>query len=778
VPTREHRRLRTARPFDGRFVTGFRPLDPTRLPLAESSREVEWFRTTADHRLEPQTVLMTTAVRQCLLGVVLMILPSLLLSNGVEAQHFPADEDLASMLRFLVEDRETTGIVLGVRDADGTARLLHFGSAGSEALPLDPRSVFEIGSVTKTFAATLLADMVLRGEVGLEDPVARYLPEHVTVPSRGGRAITLRDLATHTSGLPRLPDNLRLGSPRGPYADYTVERLYEFLASHDLRRAPGEAYEYSNVGYGLLAHALALAAGTSFRDLLRERVLEPLGMDMTGYALERDAAEWMVQSHRFGMPVPPLEVAEAMEGAGGLRSSAADMLRFLEANAGPPRTPLERAMRQAHQVQVPDEATGAGQGLAWRTVASPDGSRIVGHGGSTPGSQARLHFIPERGVGAFVLANEGQFRDALALNLLQHGAPFSTWERVAVAPGVLAQYVGEYEEEAGHSRFNVRLEEEEYLTFHAGAQVRARLYATSDSTFHLLRFPWSLTFRAVDDGRGMELRLEVDERHPAQQGLTRSARRVVANPRPRRSVAHAAGFTFHVHTCRGGTVHIVPTVVLVLSLALTTGARAQEAQTYTFRLLVGDDTIASDVVHRTPVNLEIDLVALNAGMRTMVTMTLAGDERVTSATQRNYPLGATDTVAVYSLVMEFAGDSVRGELTRPGRGTQTTVLPTRSGAALHLDASSATVEQVLRRARAMGGETVTVPVLDLSTARTAPAVVRWAAADSAVVTYSDLEVHATVGEDGALLEYTVPSLGARAIRLEGAHPLIPGDTTF
>ena len=141
----------------------------------------------------------------------------------------------------------------------------------------DPRvpdidTVFEIGSITKVFTALLLADMVLRGVVAWDEPVARLLPASVHVPRFGERQITLLDLATHTSGLPRMPSNFHPADPGDPYADYTVGQLYDFLDDTMLSRTPGTAYEYSNLGYGLLGHALARRSGSGFEELVRARI--------------------------------------------------------------------------------------------------------------------------------------------------------------------------------------------------------------------------------------------------------------------------------------------------------------------------------------------------------------------------------------------------------------------------------------------------------------------------------------------------------------------------
>jgi hypothetical protein len=162
--------------------------------------------------------------------------------------------------------------------------------------------------------------------------------------------------------------------------------------------------------------------------------------------------------------------------------------------------------------------------------------------------------MPERGVGSVVLTNEGQFRDELGMDLLRHAPLPADWNRIRVAPDVLKRYAGEYDEVSAHGRFYVRLEGEGYLTFQPGGQVRVRLYATSDTTFFMLRHPWSLTFRKVEGGEGVEMLIQVDERRSAQQGLTRAARRIgPITPRRRSSpVRKRHRFAVHSSPCRGG----------------------------------------------------------------------------------------------------------------------------------------------------------------------------------------------------------------------------------
>src|SRR5512146_219373 len=179
--------------------------------------------------------------------------------EGAGAAPTTTDAEIQALLTRHLSPNTETGIVVGVTSPAGR-RVIVAGRAGPNAVPaLDSRTVFEIGSVTKVFTTAVLMDMVRRKEVSLDDPVARYLPASVKVPSRGGKQITLVDLATHTSGLPRVPSNLNVFSPN-PYANYSPEQLYEFLSGYQLTRDIGERFEYSNLGMGLLGHALARRA--------------------------------------------------------------------------------------------------------------------------------------------------------------------------------------------------------------------------------------------------------------------------------------------------------------------------------------------------------------------------------------------------------------------------------------------------------------------------------------------------------------------------------------
>ena len=181
----------------------------------------------------------------------------------------PTDAAIERVLADRVDAcRLSLGMAVGITDSRHRRYVAHGSQNAASGRPVDRHTLFEIGSVTKLFTSLLLADMVIRREAELDEPVANLLPSGVRVPERDGRQITLVDLAKHLSGLPRLPTNLTPNDPADPYAHYTAQHLYDFLARDELLRTPGDAVEYSNLGAGLLGHALCLRAGMDYESLV------------------------------------------------------------------------------------------------------------------------------------------------------------------------------------------------------------------------------------------------------------------------------------------------------------------------------------------------------------------------------------------------------------------------------------------------------------------------------------------------------------------------------
>jgi CubicO group peptidase (beta-lactamase class C family) len=344
---------------------------------------------------------------------------------------FPPDSAVLSLLKQRVADKRSAGIVVGLLEPSGSTRILAWGDPGPGQPPLDETSVFEIGSVTKVFTAALLADMVQRREVGLDDPVQKYLPAGVTMPTRGGKQITLAMLSEQTSGL---------------------QQLYEFLSGYTLPRDPGTSYEYSNTGVGLLGHVLALRAGKSYEELLRKRVWEPLGMSSTAITLSPPLRARLAFGHDPSGAVVPNWDLPTLAGAGAIRSTAADMLKFLAAQLQPKRGPLEKAMTLTHTERASAGSAEMGIGLGWH-LRHRNGDDIVWHNGGTGGYRSFAGFRPTAGTAVVVLTNSGgDGADDIGFHLLNPAfpltpapAPRKQYTAIPLAAEVLERYVGTYE---------------------------------------------------------------------------------------------------------------------------------------------------------------------------------------------------------------------------------------------------------------------------------------------------------------------------------------------
>jgi CubicO group peptidase (beta-lactamase class C family) len=314
------------------------------------------------------------------------------------------------------------GLVVGCL-AGGEQRVAGYGRlrADTQATP-DGGTIFEIGSVTKVFTGLLLVDLAEQGLVGLEDPLAGYLPAWVRMPTFEGDQITLGDMASHAGGLPRDPRGMLrrwLGDRRNPYAALSVQELYAGLARTRLRRRPGERVKYSNLGAGLLGLALARAAGQPYEALVRERICLPLGMrDTVVTPSGEQAARLAIGYTRRGRPTPPFEIP-ALAGAGALRSTATDMLWLLRANLNPAGTPLAS---QLERTQLPRlrMANRAEVGLGW-LIARPPGAAgpVLWHNGGTGGFRSFVGAARQTGTAVVVLSNTARSVDRLGLRLLK-----------------------------------------------------------------------------------------------------------------------------------------------------------------------------------------------------------------------------------------------------------------------------------------------------------------------------------------------------------------------
>ena len=303
-----------------------------------------------------------------------------------------------------------------------------FGRARDDASdPPNAETIFEIGSITKVFTAVLLAQMAGEGLVGLDDPLDAHLPAGVSPPLREPPA-TLADLAAHAAGLPRNPKGTVAHVLRHPlhpyralldaYASRTVEDVHASLA-RTKARPPGKRPRYSNVGPGLLGNVLASRAGLSYEEAVRRRVCLPLGMRDTFVDVPAHARARVAQGHtRRGRPRPPFE-DPALLGAGSLRSTAADMLRFLGANLEPPAGPLGAGIELAQRPRA-RMARRFEIGLGW-TIAPVRRRpfRMHWHNGGTGGFRSFAAFVRDAGTAVVVLGNTNRSVDRVGLRMLE-----------------------------------------------------------------------------------------------------------------------------------------------------------------------------------------------------------------------------------------------------------------------------------------------------------------------------------------------------------------------
>lgn len=451
---------------------------------------------------------------------VVAVLAALLAMHCLPLSAAEQDPSLAERARAMalpiIESETASGVAIGLLIAADPAapQRVAFGlgvSKDESQAPCTPATLFEIGSVTKTFTGILLADMALRGEVALDDPAQKFLPEDVRMPVHGEQPIRLKHLASHSSGLPRLPNNMKPAVPTNPYVDYDAARLHDFLTKYKLRYAPDERTAYSNLGAGMLGYLLERAAGKPYEQLIQERICTPLGMAHTVVTLNEEHQRVMAQGHDAdGNPVSTWEF-DTMLAAGGLRSNVDDLLTYIEAQFCAQDSPLNEAIRLSHR---PTNASQSGSyvGLGWHVR---DDGQVIWHDGGTGGYTSFVGFRPTERTGVVVLCNTAVGVNALGMALLnmisgKEFKPPTYRTAVSLSAEQLEPYVGEYELE-GHGPMSITRDGEK-LYARLSLQPTIRIWPSSESEFFYRVVEAQITFERDEEGNVTSLVLHQNGR--------------------------------------------------------------------------------------------------------------------------------------------------------------------------------------------------------------------------------------------------------------------------
>lgn len=329
-----------------------------------------------------------------------------------------ADPVQAALDRHLAVDAPAGALAVAIVTPANERRCYAGHVDGSNSPAPDADTRFEIGSITKTLTATLLVAMQRMGQIDLTTPVDSLLPETARLGPQSPRPMTLEDLATQHSGLPRLPWGVAMLAgvylrPRQPYAWISEGMLLRWLRGRRVRNV-GRQYRYSNLGFGLLGLVLARRAQCTYAEALRRHVLDPLGMRATGlHSTPATPGRDAVPHGLLGFRTPPWN-PRALAAAGGLRSSLDDMVRWLRANLDP-QAPIDASL---HTPRAGAGAAGRRIALGWQISGSGD-TTAVWHNGATSGSRSLIAFAPAHRIGVIVMSSQAISVDALGMRLLR-----------------------------------------------------------------------------------------------------------------------------------------------------------------------------------------------------------------------------------------------------------------------------------------------------------------------------------------------------------------------
>lgn len=346
-------------------------------------------------------------------------LAGLWLTEPIQFPNINENTTVTDIAKAITGQNMKAGIVIGTY-LNGEEKTVAFGyNSIKDKTPINEDMIFEIGSITKTFTAAILLQLEAEGKLSVDDPVQKYLPENVKMPTFEGddTQVTFKHIASHTSGLPRMPANFKKyeKDPKNPYANYPVEAMYEFINSYKMTRKPGETYEYSNFAMGFLGNILVKIDGKeSYEEMIQERIFRPLGMTSSTVELSKVDKTMLAKPHNSGKEVKNWDLP-SFAGAGAIKSNAHDMLKYIKAliEKTHPKILPEKMFTELHIVEKDVFAC-----FNWGKAYYPYGTRY-GHRGATGGYSTHIHIDRENKAGVIILTNYTENFEDTARKILQ-----------------------------------------------------------------------------------------------------------------------------------------------------------------------------------------------------------------------------------------------------------------------------------------------------------------------------------------------------------------------
>lgn len=328
---------------------------------------------------------------------------------------FPFDKQIEAHVQPYLDANKFRGISIGVVLKD-QIRFYNFGKVAEEGDQPTNQTLYEIGSISKVFTSVLLADAVVQQQLKLDTTIGS-LVDGLEKTSPDIAAIYLQQLSNHVSGLPRLPGNWSPTNPNDPYADYDRERLLTYLGDTVLLHEPSTHHQYSNLGVGLLGELITMQSNKPYADLLQARIAGPLQMNDTCIDVPESKLSRFSQPHFANLDVGHRWHFQALTGAGGIRSTTADMVKFIQANLDPPDNELGQALDLAFEKHLDATSKHRAMGLGW--MIAGDGTTRW-HNGQTGGYQSMMLVSRKLNAGVVLLSNTaGGGTDQLAENIFQ-----------------------------------------------------------------------------------------------------------------------------------------------------------------------------------------------------------------------------------------------------------------------------------------------------------------------------------------------------------------------